>query len=205
MADDHKMFAKGIANILAGEEDFKVLGIFQNGLEVLEYLEKSSNPDVVLTDLNMPGMDGIKLIQNIRQKCKRCKIIVLSMYDEEEIFKSCVKEGIHGYVLKDADPDELIYTIREVVENRHILHFPNVLKQASEDIYIDVYKEKFKLSRRELEILKLIVLNGKSNRDIAEALNLSIHTIETHRKKIHLKLDVTNATELIKKGLEMNL
>ncbi|MBS9524367.1 response regulator transcription factor [Litoribacter ruber] len=206
LADDHKMFAKGIAGLLEKDEEIQVDGIFQNGLEVLNHLkEYRPQPHMVLTDLNMPGMDGMNLIKNIRKTCQRCKIIVLSMYDDEEIFKACVKEGIDAYILKDADPDELVYTIYEVVENRHILHYPNVLKQASEEIYLDVYKEKFKLSRRETEILKFIVVEGLANKDIADKLCLSVHTIEAHRKKIHQKLEVNNATELIKKGLEMNL
>lgn len=203
MADDHKMFASGIANLLEKVEDFTVVGIFQRGAEVLGFLDQSQ-PDIILTDLNMPGMDGLDLIKAIIKKCTDCKIIVLSMYDEEKIFKMCQKAGADAYVLKDADSDELIYTIREVHENRHVMNFQNTIKQASDDIYPDTYQEKFKLSKRELQILKLI-RDGEGNKEIAELLNLSIYTVETHRKNIHLKLDVSTGVELIKKAMEMNL
>jgi len=141
MADDHKMFASGIANLLEKVEDFSVIGIFQSGADVLASLKKTQ-PDILLTDLNMPGMDGLDLIHEIVKKCPKCKIIVLSMYDEEKIFKKCEKAGAKAYVLKDADSDELIYTIREVYENRHVMNFHNTLKQATDDVYLDGYKEK---------------------------------------------------------------
>lgn len=203
MADDHKMFASGIANLLEKVEDFSVIGIFQSGADVLTSLKKKQ-PDIILTDLNMPGMDGLDLIHEIVKKCPKCKIIVLSMYDEEKIFKKCQKAGAKAYVLKDADSDELIYTIREVFENRHVMNFHNTLKQATDDVYLDGYKDKFKLSRRELQILKMIK-DGEGNKEIADNLNLSIYTVETHRKNIHLKLDVNTGVELIKKAMDMNL
>jgi len=203
MADDHKMFATGIANLLEKEEDFNVIGIYQRGVDLLATLKKTQ-PDVILTDLNMPGMDGLDLIQEIVKQCAKCKIIVLSMYDEEKIFKKCQKAGADAYVLKDADSDELIYTIREVYENRHVMNFHNTLKQATDDVFLDAYKDKFKLSRRELQILKMIK-EGEDNKEIAEHLNLSVYTVETHRKNIHLKLDVNTGVELIKKAMDMNL
>lgn len=203
MADDHKMFASGIANLLEKVEDFSIIGIFQSGADVLASLKKNQ-PDVILTDLNMPGMDGLDLIHEIVKTCPKCKIIVLSMYDEEKIFKKCQKAGADAYVLKDADSDELIYTIREVYENRHVMNFHNTLKQATDDVYFDGYKDKFKLSRRELQILKMIK-DGEGNKEIADHLNLSIYTVETHRKNIHLKLDVNTGVELIKKAMDMNL
>lgn len=203
MVDDHKMFASGIANLIEKIEDFDVVGIFQRGADVLTFL-LNNQPDIILTDLNMPGIDGLDLISAINQEYPKCKIIVLSMYDEEKIFKKCQSAGANAYVLKDADPDELIYTIREVFENRHVMNFHNTIKQATDDIFLDVYIEKFKLSRRELQILKMIK-DGEGNKEIAEKLNLSIYTVETHRKNIHLKLDVNTGVELIKKAMDMNL
>jgi len=203
LADDHKMFAKGIANLLEKEDDMQIMGIFTNGRELIDFL-KQQEVDIVLTDMNMPGMDGLAAIQQINKEKINAKVIVLSMYDEEEIFKKCAKQGVNGYVLKDADPDELIYTIREVNEGQHVMHFQRVLKQVDEDQYYDAYKQKFKLSLRELQILTLIK-DGQSNQDIAEALFLSIYTVETHRKNIHHKLGVNTAVELMKKAIEMKL
>ncbi|GGF33235.1 response regulator transcription factor [Echinicola rosea] len=203
LADDHKMFAKGIANLLQKEEDIEVTGVFSNGKELVEFL-KNKEVDLILTDMNMPGMDGLAAIQQIRKNKVKSKVVVLSMYDDEDIFKKCQKQGIDGYVLKDADPDELVYTIREVINGHHVMHFQRVLKQVDEDQYYDSFKQKFKLSRRELQILSLIK-DGHSNQSIADELFLSIYTVETHRKNIHHKLGVNTVVELMKKALEMNL
>ena len=203
IADDHKLFAQGVAHLLEEEEDFKVEGVFSSGKELLDYLGHQM-VDLIITDMNMPGMDGMALIQSLKHNQIKCKIIVLSMYDDEKIFKSCVKQGIDAYVLKDVDPDELIYTIREVIEGRHVLSFERVLKLMNEEQYDDSYRLKFKLSKREIEVLKQVI-QGKTNREIADQLFLSVFTIETHRKHIHQKLGVSNSMELMKKTQEMNL
>ena len=203
LADDHKMFAKGIAGLLEEEEDFNILGIFSNGLELINFL-KSNEVDVVLTDMNMPVIDGAGVLEAIRLLRPLPKIIVLSMYDDEAIFLKCQKLGANAYVLKNADSDELIYTIREVFDGSHIMNYQKVLQQNQDDLYADLYKEKFKLSKRELQILRMIK-NGMTNRDVSLKLHLSIHTVEAHRKKIHNKLGVSSIAELIKKALDMNL
>lgn len=203
LADDHKMFAKGIAGLLEEEEDFNIMGIFSNGRELLDFLE-SVDVDIILTDMNMPVLDGEGVIEAVKLLIPYPKIIVLSMYDDEAIFLKCQKLGASAYVLKNADPDELIYTIREVFEGSHIMSFQKVLQQNQDDLYADIYKEKFKLSKRELQILRLIK-EGMTNRDVAEELHLSTHTVDAHRKKIHNKLGVSSASELIRKALDMNL
>lgn len=205
MADDHKMFAQGMASILDKEPDFEVVGIFTNGRQVLNYLQQQE-ADILITDMNMPGMDGIGLIQELKKQKNKIKIIVLSMYDEEEIFKNCVKQGINAYVLKNADPEELVFTIHEVIEKRHIINFQHVLYQAEDNPFdhLDGYALKFKLSKREFEILRYIA-KGKTNKEIADTLYLSVHTVETHRKHIHTKLNVSSSSELIKKALDMGL
>ncbi len=204
IADDHKLFAQGVANLLQEADDFEVVGLFKNGRELLRFMD--ANPlDVIITDMNMPGMDGMALIESLRSNQVKTKIIVLSMYDDEKIFKECVKLGVNAYVLKDADPDELLYTIREVAEDRHIMSFQRVLKQPDSGPYEDdTYKLKHQLSKREIEVLKLIA-DGKTNKEIAAELMLSVYTIETHRKNIHHKLGVSNSIELLKKTQEMNL
>lgn len=204
IADDHRLFAQGVANLIKEDRGLEVIGIFGNGLSLLEFLD--SNPvDLLITDMNMPGMDGLALIESIKKRKLGVKIIVLSMYDDEKIFKNCMKQGIDAYVLKDADPDELLYTIKEVIEDRHIINFQRILKQMDDDgQYDDVYRLKFQLSKREIEVLKLIV-EGKTNKEIADHLVLSIFTVETHRKHIHSKLGVSNSIELLKKTQEMNL
>lgn len=203
IADDHKLFAKGIEGLLAEEEDFQICGTFINGQELINFLE-NNQVDVVLTDMNMPVMSGDGVISAIKSKYPRTKVIVLSMYDEEIIFKKCQKLGANAYILKDADPDELIYTIREVLDGSHVMSFQKVIQQNSDNYFFDSFRDKYKLSKRELQIF-LMIKDGKINREIAEELHLSQLTIESHRKKINSKLGVSSALELVKKAMEMNV
>ncbi|MEX2512520.1 MAG: response regulator transcription factor [Cyclobacteriaceae bacterium] len=205
LVDDHKLFATGIEKLLSGIDDFKIIGVYHNGNEAFEAL-KSNKVDLLLTDIKMPGMNGLELLQNIKKKRWKVKTIVLSMYEEEEIFQKCVKHGAHAYVLKNADQDELIYTIREVMEDRYVHNFEHVLRQAEDNEFdqFDHFKLTVKLSKREMEILKLIA-GGNSNKDIAEILHLSVYTVETHRKNLYMKLEVSSVAELINKAREMDI
>ncbi|WP_291788766.1 response regulator transcription factor [Cecembia sp.] len=203
LADDHKMFAKGIESLLEEEDDFVIKGVFNNGVELINFLQNKA-VDVVLTDMNMPIMDGMGVVAAVKKNLPDTKVIVLSMYDDKEIYEKCLKLGADAYVLKGSDPDELIYTIREVHEGSYIQGYQKLLFQQDDGKYPDHFKERFKLSRRELEILRLIK-DGNLNKEIAEMLSLSQHTVESHRKKIHQKLGVSSAVELVKKAIEMNL
>ncbi|HAH36570.1 MAG TPA: DNA-binding response regulator, partial [Algoriphagus sp.] len=119
IADDHTLFAKGIEGLLEEHEDLEVLGLFSNGKELVDFLE-TSKVDVVLTDLNMPILNGFGVLSSVKEGNSQTKVIVLSMYDEEKIYKESIDKGADGFVLKDADPDELVFTIREVHEGRHV-------------------------------------------------------------------------------------
>jgi len=203
LADDHNLFAKGIQGILEDEEDFEVLGVFPNGKDLCEFITENKI-DVVLTDLNMPVMDGFMVLEHCKKRHPDLKVIILSMYDDEKIYKKCLTKNADAFILKDADPDELIFTIHEVFEGRHVLNFERVKKQASLGSYFDAFRLKYKLSRRETEIINLIK-EGVQNREIADILNLSQQTIETHRKNIHAKLQVSSRIELVNLAHEMNL
>jgi DNA-binding NarL/FixJ family response regulator len=203
LADDHKLFAKGIEGLLEEQEDIMVIKTFPNGKELVDFIS-TQKIDVVLTDLNMPIMDGFGVLEQLKKNYPDIKVVVISMYDDEKIFKRVVKEGADAFILKDADPDELIFTIHEVFEGRHLHNFERVKKQAAQGIYFDAFRAKYKLSRRETEIIRLIK-DGILNKEIAEILNLSQQTIESHRKNIHIKLEVTSRIELVNKAYEMNL
>ncbi len=203
LADDHKLVAKGLEGLIEEHGDFLVAGLFPNGRELLEFL-KGEKVDLVLTDLNMPIVDGFGVLRHCKKHHPELKVIVLSMYDEERIFKECMLLGADAFILKDADPDELIFTILEVHEGRYVKDFRRVIQQADLRPFFDSFRQKYRLSRRETQILKLIS-DGMLNRDIAERLNLSIQTIETHRKHIHQKLQVSSRIDLINKVNEMHL
>lgn len=203
LADDHKLFVKGLEGLIEEHEGFLVKATFPNGKELLEYLD-SEEVDLVLTDLNMPIIDGFGVLRHCKKHHPKIKVIVLSMYDEEKIYKECIKFGAEAFMLKDADPDELIFTINEVYEGRYVLDYKRVIQQADLTPFFDAFRDKYRLSRRETQILKMIS-NGMLNRDIAENLSLSVQTIETHRKNIYLKLKVSSLLELINKVREMDL
>ena len=203
IADDHTLFAKGLKGLLEENEGLQVLKVLPNGQELLDYL-KTNDADVVLTDLNMPVLDGFGALEVLKKKKLGPKVIVLSMYDEEKMFKESVKRGADAFLLKDSDPDEVIFTIHEVFEGRHVLDYTRVLKQPNPDSFYDAFREKYSLSKRESEIIYLIK-GGKMNKEIASILSLSIQTVETHRKHIHQKLQVSSKVELINKIHQMNI
>jgi DNA-binding NarL/FixJ family response regulator len=203
IADDHKMFAKGIAGLLEEEDDLRVDGIFSNGKELLDFL-KNNPVDVILTDMNMPVIDGAGVLEVIKKTDPNTKAIVLSMYHDEAIYNRSMKLGADAYVLKNSDPDELIYTVREVFEGNYIPSYSKLQQQTESDEYTDYYRLKFQLSKRETQILRMIK-EGMTNKDIAAALNLSLHTVEAHRKKIYAKLKVSSVAELIKKAIDIGI
>lgn len=201
LADDHTLFAKGIGGLLEEHEDLKVLGLFLNGKELIDFLT-DNEVDVVLTDLNMPILDGFGVLDACKTKFPDIKVVVLSMYDDEKIYKNCIQKGADAFILKDADPDELVFTIREVFEGRHVQSFARVIQQANQDTFYDSFRVKYKLSRREVEIMRMIK-DGILNKDIAKELGLSVQTVETHRKNIYLKLQASSRIELVNKANEL--
>lgn len=203
LADDHKLFAKGIEGLIEEHEGFEVVGVFPNGKELLEFLT-DHEADVVLTDLNMPIVDGFGVIRHCQKYHPAIKVIVLSMYDEEKIFKEAMQLNADAFILKDADPDELIFTITEVYEGRYVKNFQRVIQQANQGPFFDAFRDKYRLSKRETQILKMIA-EGQINRDIADTLSLSVQTVETHRKNINQKLQVNSLMDLVNKVNEMNL
>ncbi|MFC3416628.1 response regulator [Algoriphagus hitonicola] len=203
IADDHTLFAKGIEGLLEEHPEFEIRGVFANGQELVDFTQ-DHEVDVVLTDLNMPVLDGFGVLDHIRKEHPETKVIVLSMYDEEKIFKESIDKGADGFILKDADPDELVFTIHEVYEGRHVINFDRIIEQARPNAFYDSFRDKYKLSRREVQIITL-VKDGFTNKEIAKKLGLSQNTIETHRKNIHHKLGVNSRVELVNKAYEMNL
>ncbi|WP_297338049.1 response regulator transcription factor [Algoriphagus sp.] len=203
IADDHTLFAKGIEGLLEEHPEFEISGVFANGQEVIDFIQ-DHEVDIILTDLNMPILDGFGVLDQIKNGDFGIKVIVLSMYDEEKIFKEAMDKGADGFILKDADPDELVFTIHEVFEGRHVINFDRIIEQARPNAFYDSFRDKYKLSRREVQIITL-VKDGLTNKEIAKNLGLSQNTIETHRKNIHHKLGVNTRVELVNKAYEMNL
>ena len=202
IADDHLLFIDGLISLLNGETDIAIEDIANDGKELLEILEKQQ-PDLVLLDINMPGMNGLEALRYIKQSWPSINIIMLSTYNEEHLIEKAKQSGANGYLLKNCNKGELLQTIRLVFKGKSCFPYqkPLVLSGFDEN---DTFLKQFSLSKRENEIIRLIK-EGYTNQRIADKLYLSIYTVETHRKNIMQKLQLKSPAALIKFIVENRL
>ena len=194
IADDHRLFADGVEQIINSVEGFKVVGISENGKALLHQLNNLP-ADIVLLDINMPIMNGVDAANEIRIKHPEIKVVFLSMYVDAKIINKAKKSGIYGYINKGITAPDLKNAIINIANGSPTFILPSNFKETETDTKDD-FASKFKLSERELEIIKLIKI-GKKNKEIATELELSAYTTETHRKNIYRKLNVQSIVELI--------
>lgn len=195
IADDHHLFADGVAQILASVEHYRVVGKAENGRMLMQLLN-SVQPHLVLLDINMPHMDGMESAIEIRRKVPDVKVIFVSVYSSPKMVAFAKRNHIEGFLLKNSTTEELKAAIEEVLKGNIVYATGHVDKQEDrrpDDQ--DEFQQKLKLSPREIEIIQLIK-EGKSSKIIADQLNLSLFTVETHRKNIFRKLDIRNMAEL---------
>lgn len=195
IADDHAMFIAGIQMILKEEQDMDVVDVAYNGNELLEVLKKHGDC-LVLLDINMPEMSGLKAVKFIKINNPKTMIVMLSSYNEEHLIEKAKQLGANGYLLKTADKAILIQTIRQVASGQAVFPY-RFVKQQTEFDGQDAFLRQYQITDREMDILKLIK-QGLTNQQIAHALTRSIFTIETHRKNIMQKLKLNGMAALIK-------
>lgn len=199
LADDHDLVRSGIKALLSTVEGVRVIAEARNGNELLALLE-SVKPDVVMTDISMPGMDGITAIAEIHARYPDVRVIVLSMYDTVDFVKRAVANGACGYLMKDAPPFELEQALRSVMATGSYFSaaVAQRLLQPSEPTVDD------ELTTRQVEILTLIA-QGKSAKEIAFELGLSPKTVDVHRARIMERLRLNDIASLtryaVRKGL----
>jgi DNA-binding NarL/FixJ family response regulator len=200
LVDDHAILLDGIKNLLDKEEGLTVVGLADNADKALEFLRKNE-VDIVITDFNMPGMDGLSLVNTIKRLKPSVKTIVLSMHDESHLVKEILRTGINGYVLKKDTHKELLKAIHEVQAGRMFLS-----SDINKMLIVNLQNpdEGRLLTDREREIVKLIA-KEYSNKDIAEELFISERTVETHRKNIFKKTGTNSLVGLIKFAYANNL
>jgi DNA-binding NarL/FixJ family response regulator len=200
LVDDHAIIVDGIKGILSGIANLQVVYTAQRAEDALEYL-KSNHADLLITDFNMPGMDGLTLIHTVKRILPNINIIVLSMHDEVHLTKEILKSGVNGYVLKKDTQQELLTAIHEVQHGRvYLSNDINKLLIRS----LDHPDEGRLLTDREREIVKLIA-KEYNNKEIAEELFISERTVETHRKNIFRKTGTSSLVGLIKFAYANNL
>ncbi|MBC7861998.1 MAG: response regulator transcription factor [Bacteroidia bacterium] len=208
IADDHPIVRDGLRSALDSIENFHVIGVAVNGVEALNLI-KSDPPDLLLTDISMPEMNGIDLTREVTKKYPDVKVIILSMHENDAYINNALQAGAHGYLLKDSEKAELNNAIERVVAGEKYFS-----KSVSQILVNGLYNKPGEngedqqdvtgISKRELEVLEMIAL-GLSNKEIAGKLFLSIRTVDAHRYNIMQKLKVKNTAEMIKTAVKMKL
>jgi DNA-binding NarL/FixJ family response regulator len=208
IADDHKMFVDGLESILQGEEDIKVVARCFNGDDIFKII-KEQPVDVILLDINLPGMNGIEVTKQMSQKHSKVKILALSMHNEESFVTEILRHGALGYILKNTDRKELLTAIRAVYNGQ--TYFSKDVTQTIMKSLVKKEKQKHstnllipKISRREKEVLELIVKEF-TTQEIASELFISLKTVESHRSSLLSKLNVRNTAGLVRMALEHKL
>lgn len=194
IVDDHPMVAEGIQSILETYDDIDVVGTLGNGQDAVDQIA-DLDPDVILMDLNMPRLGGLSATEILLEKRPDTRILVLSMHDSPEYISSALSHGAMGYVLKDVPTDEIKQAIDTVMRGERYLctGAEGSLKPKSGG--------REALTGREQTIL-LQLAQGKSNKDVAEVLNISVRTVETHRKNIKRKLGISSTAGLTRYAME---
>lgn len=205
ICDDHTLFREGLKALLQNEPGLEVVGEAENGSEAIEKL-KQIPTDVVLMDISMPHLNGFEATQRIVQTSKNVRVLVLTMYDEDDLIIRCLEAGASGYVLKDAPAEQLVYAIREARKGGKYLSPSVVNKVVSQYLQTSVRpKDAYDLlSSREREVLKMLA-EGLSVKEIAYRLKLSVKTVEAHKYNLMKKLDVHDRTELVKYAIQKRL
>jgi NarL family two-component system response regulator LiaR len=201
IVDDHLMVRDGIRTFLSVYDDLEVVAEAENGEQALA-LCTQLQPDVILMDILMPGMDGSSTTQQICEKFHDIMVIALTSFVEDEMVQSALQAGAIGYLLKDVQPDRLAQAIREANQGRGIID--TAAAQALISASQAEQMPEFELTPREREILGLMV-SGKTNKQIAESLTLSLGTVRFHISNILSKMGVSNRTEAVSLALQNNL
>jgi two-component system, NarL family, nitrate/nitrite response regulator NarL len=200
VVDDHAIVLDGIKSLLAEIENIEIAATVTNANEALTLL-KQIKADLVITDINMPGMDGLEFIKTIRRDFPPIKIIVLSLHDEAHFVRNIMKQRVQGYILKNDASSELVEAVHRVLAGKTF--FSSKISQVMMEQINSPASENL-LSERELEIIRLIV-QEKSSKQIADKLFISERTVETHRKNIFRKTATNNIVGLIKFAFANNL
>jgi len=206
VADDHHILRQGLRTLLEGEAEFEVIGEEADGLKVVALVEQL-RPDVLLLDVQMPGLNGLEITRQLGQRDGKTRVVILSMHANETYVLEALRQGALGYVLKDAPPEEMLEAVRTVHAGRRYL------SRALADRALDAYAQQAQaptedpyetLTTREREILQLAA-ESSSLAEIATRLGISPRTVETHREHLMRKLGLQSQTDLIRYALRRGI
>ena len=204
LVDDHEIFLQGLEQLLSGSAEIEIIGTALDGLEAFEFIE-DNQPDILLTDLNMPRMNGIELVKKVKSNFPEIKVLVLTMHNDRPTISEIMMAEAEGYVLKNSSKKELIKAIDRIQEGG--TYYSNeVMSILLEKIQKEQKKLEAKhlLTARELEILGLIA-QEKSSQEIANDLFISVRTVDTHRKNLLTKAETHTVIGLLKFGIHHGL
>lgn len=201
LVEDHQIVRSGIKTMLEREGDVLVTAEVSNGKEVLPLLENKTEADITLTDLSMPEMDGLTLIEHLQQRYPQIKLIVLSMMDNEKYIYEAFRLGVSGYLLKNTSTEEVLFAIRHVAAGKKMVcaelgmvMLNRACKSFEQRVPLPAASD---LTNRELDVLKLIA-EGHTNNEIASRIFTSRRTVEGHRQNLIDKTGVKNSAQLIR-------
>ena len=204
LADDHQIFLEGLARLIQDHPHMKVIGMAGNGREAVSRI-RTLRPDVVLMDISMPGLNGLDVARLTAKSSPKTRVLILSMHENEEFLRRVLEVGAAGYLLKDSTADELFFAIKEAYQGNSYLS-PSISRRLIVD-YLEAKRKEQRgsvrptLTGREREVLQLLA-EGHPSRAIADALNISVRTVQTHRKHIMRKLRLHHLSELVRYAIQ---
>lgn len=207
IVDDHTLLRAGLCSLLSQEPDIEIVGEAANGRDAIQ-LVGTLSPHLVIMDLNMPGMNGLEAIVDIKRRFPDTRVLVLTIHKTEEYIHESLRAGADGYVLKDATHDELRVAVRSILKGKSYLS-PDISDKVingylGTNSNVNGSTSWDKLTHREREVLKLVA-EGHQNKDIAEFYSLSVKTVEKHRSNLMRKLDLHNTSKLTAYAIEKGL
>lgn len=206
VSDDHGVLRAALRALLKGEADMQVVGEAANGTEALR-LARELEPDVLLLDMSMPGLGGIEVTRQIQKVIPHVRVLVLTVHEDERLVREAIQAGAAGYIIKRAFDTELTSAIRAVAQGDLYIHpalTRALLKEQATQPEARPEPERTPLTRRETDVLQLIA-RGYTNKQVADALGLSVRTVETHRANLLAKLNVASRVDLVRYAKEHDL
>lgn len=198
IADDHRILRAGLKSLINAEENLEVIGEATSGAEVIESVQ-SLHPDIVLMDIGMPGNENLEALKQTVNVAPKTRVLILTMHEDLALMQECLRSGASGYIIKRAAESELVDAINAVHKGIIYVH-PSLMRalvETQSKRSSHVTPDPDQLTPREIEILRYIV-QGYSNRQVAEELHISMRTVETHRANLMEKLNLHNRLELIR-------
>jgi DNA-binding NarL/FixJ family response regulator len=202
LADDHTILRKGVRMLIEAQADMEVVGEAKTGREAIEEARRL-RPDIVVMDVSMPDLNGIEGTRQICNELAHTKVLALSMHKDSVYVREILRAGARGYLVKDSDDDDLLRAIRSVQRGEAFLS-PAISDAVLTDYRKHVSNPVDLLTSREREILNLIA-DGKTNKEIATALNLSVYTVESHRGSVMEKLNLHNTGDIVRFAIRNGL